>query len=136
MVLGIDWMKEVSPICFDFNKMEVTFEKEGKKMTLTGNMETGTCKMIMGKRLHKLLKNKWTQVAQLFSMHAWELEGDTERMESFLLNSMDATHIPWEVTQIDSLNFLLDEFGDLLEEPKALPPPRPIDHTINLKPNV
>ena len=45
MVLGVNWMREVNPIYFDFNKMEVTFEKGGKKMTLTGNMEAGTCKM-------------------------------------------------------------------------------------------
>ena len=28
VVLGVNWMKNVSLICFDFNKMEVTFEKE------------------------------------------------------------------------------------------------------------
>ena len=33
VVLGVDWMKDVSPISFDFNKMEVTFAKEGKQMT-------------------------------------------------------------------------------------------------------
>ena len=38
MVLGVDWMKEVSPINFDFNRMEVSFEKDGKKMTLPGEM--------------------------------------------------------------------------------------------------
>ena len=32
VVLGVDWMKQVSPISFDFNRMEVTFEKGGKKM--------------------------------------------------------------------------------------------------------
>jgi len=56
-------MREVSPICFDFNKMEVTFEKGGKRMTLIGSAEVGTCKMISGKKLHKLLRSKWTQVA-------------------------------------------------------------------------
>ena len=35
---SIGWMKHASPICFDFNKMEVTFEKEGKKIT---NREQG-----------------------------------------------------------------------------------------------
>ena len=43
-------MKEISPI-FDFNKMEVTFEKEGRRMTIIGNAETEMCKLIMGKRL-------------------------------------------------------------------------------------
>ena len=63
MVLGVDWMREVSPICFDFNQMEVTFEKEGRRMTLTSSAEAATCKLITSKRLHKLFKSKWTQVA-------------------------------------------------------------------------
>ncbi|XP_052198354.1 uncharacterized protein LOC127805643 [Diospyros lotus] len=45
-VLGVDWMKMVSPLVFDFNKLEVTFEMEGKKLTLTGSLETGECKLI------------------------------------------------------------------------------------------
>ena len=39
IVLEVDWMKNVSPICFDFNKMEVTFEKESRRMTLIGSAE-------------------------------------------------------------------------------------------------
>jgi len=39
--------------------MEVTFEKEGKKMTLTGNKEIKACKMITRRKLQKLLKSKW-----------------------------------------------------------------------------
>lgn len=31
MVLGVDWMREVNPICFDFKKMEVIFEKGGNE---------------------------------------------------------------------------------------------------------
>jgi len=44
-------MKNVSPISFDFNKMEVTFEKDGKRRILKGSQEAGMCKMITGKRL-------------------------------------------------------------------------------------
>ena len=50
--------------------MEVTFEKGGKRITITCSPEVGTCKLISGKRLHKLFKSKWTQVAQLFSIQA------------------------------------------------------------------
>ena len=39
IVLGVDWMKEMSPISFDFNRMEVTFVKDGRKKTLTSSLE-------------------------------------------------------------------------------------------------
>ena len=51
VVLGVDWMKHVSPICFDFNKMEVIFKEKDKKITLTGSKKVGICKMITEKRL-------------------------------------------------------------------------------------
>lgn len=51
VVLGVDWMKQVSPISFDFNIMEVTFEKGGKEMTLMGCKEMESCKMIIGRKL-------------------------------------------------------------------------------------
>ena len=35
VVLGLDWMKGVRPISFDFNRMEVSFEKEGRRLILT-----------------------------------------------------------------------------------------------------
>ena len=48
----------MSPICFDFNMMEVSFEKEGKRMTLTSGKEAVACKMITGKRLRRVLQSK------------------------------------------------------------------------------
>jgi len=58
IVLGVDWMKTVCPISFDFNKFSIAFEKDGRKLTLAGSLDMGLCKMIMGKRLQKMLKNK------------------------------------------------------------------------------
>ena len=136
MVLSVDWMREVSSICFDFKKMEVTFDKGGKQMTITGSAEAGTCKLISGKRLYKLFKSKWTQVAQLFSIRA--IDQEEEELDyggKLTLESTRDGSIPWEVNQLDLLDELLAEFKDLFEEPKALPPLRPLDHTINLKPN-
>ena len=102
-------------------------------MTLTGKVDSGMCKMISGKRFNKLFKSKWMQVAQLFSIHA--LEGDESMMaELYSRRTEEAKPTTWEVTQLDILNELLVEFEDLFEEPNSLPPPRPIDHTIALKP--
>ena len=69
--------------------MEVSFEKEGKRMTLTGGKETGSCKMTNGRRLPRMLKGKWNQLAHLFSIVAIEeaKEGQKAQGEMFLIVS-------------------------------------------------
>ena len=62
VVLGVDWIKGVSPISFDFNRMEVSFEKRGRRMTLTRGKEVATCKMITRKRLRRVLQSNWSQL--------------------------------------------------------------------------
>lgn len=39
IVLGVDWMRKVSPLTFDFNKMEVTVDMGSTKLTLRGIMK-------------------------------------------------------------------------------------------------
>lgn len=41
VVLGVDWMRTVSPLTFDFNKLEVKVEIGNTKLTLMGIMEQG-----------------------------------------------------------------------------------------------
>jgi len=33
-----DWMRTMSPLTFDFNKLELTLEVEERKLTLSGNV--------------------------------------------------------------------------------------------------
>ena len=71
-MLGVDWMRGlslISLISFDFNKIDVSFEKKGRKMTLAGSKETGTCKLIIGKKLQKIFINKWAEAIVLNSGH-------------------------------------------------------------------
>lgn len=132
VVLGVDWMKGVSPISFDFNRMEVSSEKEGKRMTLTSGQEVATCKMIMGKRLQRVLKSKWNQFTQLFSIVAVEeLPGEGE----LRLTVCHQRRNDDQVCTFPLIDELLADFKDLFVEPKALPPNRTLDHAINLKPN-
>lgn len=132
MVLGVDWMKGVSPISFDINRMEVSIEKEGRRMILTGGKEAGTCKMITGKRLQKVLKGKWSQLASLFSIvAAKELHGGYEKAY-LTINSIELLD---QVNHLDCINELLAEYKDLCMEPKSLPPTKSFDHAIHLKPN-
>ena len=68
-------MRTVSPLTFDFNKLEVIVEMEGRKLTLVGSLEQGECKMINGRKLKKLIQYKEGQVSQLYSIHVVEWEG-------------------------------------------------------------
>ena len=107
VVWGVDWMKQMSPICFDFNRIEVTFEKEGKGMTLVGNKEVRVCKMIMGKCLQKMLKQKLTKMAQLFSIQTVEEgeEKDKSGDNELLLVVSSPSHAEWEVNQLNLLSY-------------------------------
>ena len=55
IVLGVDWMKTVSPLTFYFNKLEMTMEVRGKRPTLLGSLEQGECKLIKGSKLQKMV---------------------------------------------------------------------------------
>ena len=105
-------------------------------MTLNGSTETGVCKMISGKKLQKIFKNKWAQVAQLFLIHGVEQMGDDKEQEGDLRLSINSQPPPqWKLCELDSLDKLLVEFDNLFMEPNFLPPSRPLDHSITLKPN-
>ncbi|XP_026396090.1 uncharacterized protein LOC113290721 [Papaver somniferum] len=42
MVLGVDWMRELSPMLFDFKKLTITFQHQGKNIELVGHTEEAT----------------------------------------------------------------------------------------------
>ena len=74
IVLGVDWMRTVSPLTFDFNKLEVTLDVVREKLTLVGSLEMGECKLITGKKLQMLLAKRKVQISYLFSIQAVEIQ--------------------------------------------------------------
>lgn len=52
MVLKADWMKEVSFIIFDFNKLIVSFFKEGTNILLQGQSDSATLSMMSDSEVH------------------------------------------------------------------------------------
>ena len=47
-------MCTVSPLTFDFNKLEVTLEIGGRKLTLVGSLKHGECK-----------NDQWEEIAEV-----------------------------------------------------------------------
>jgi len=47
-------MRTISPLTFDFNKLEVTVDIWGRKLTLMGSLEQAKCRMINGRKLQEV----------------------------------------------------------------------------------
>ncbi|XP_026447251.1 uncharacterized protein LOC113347788 [Papaver somniferum] len=56
MVLGVDWMKGMSPTVFDFNKLTIELSWEGQTIKLQGNSPTTQLSMMTGKALRKWVR--------------------------------------------------------------------------------
>ncbi|XP_026398913.1 uncharacterized protein LOC113294751 [Papaver somniferum] len=113
MVLGVDWMKGMSPMVFDFNKLTVDFSLEGKPIKLQGNSPTTQISMMTGKALRKWVRqNKHGMVGRLFAITACE----------------EQTVTPTPILP------LLQKYETVFQEPNTLPPSSAHDHHIPLKP--
>ena len=69
------------------------------------------------------------QITHLYSLRGMEVEDQAANVEAELKLLMN------EVTTCDNLYLLLTKFKDLFLEPTSLPPQRPFDHSIHIKPN-
>ena len=75
------------------------------------------------------------QISQLYSIHAIEGE-EVDQTEEYLPENKEASHATHqEVTTLDSLHVLMENFKDLFQEPNSLPPQRPLDYAMPLKPH-
>ncbi|XP_026410722.1 uncharacterized protein LOC113305945 [Papaver somniferum] len=113
MVLGVDWMRELSPVKFDFKNMLISFKKNGKEVILQGNAESTSISVMTGESCQKYLKkHKHGLVGHLFS-----------------ITGTDSTP-----TIPTILQPLLDSFKGIFQEPTTLTPTRAHDHYIPLQP--
>lgn len=118
MVLGVDWLKQNSPVTFDYQSLSITILKEGRKIVLQGGMQEGTLKTMSGKGLSKLLRGKQAVTqGYLCMVSACKEEIDVKA----------PVQAPPEITK------LLQQYEDIFQEPQGLPPRRYHDHRIPLK---
>ncbi|KAL4281537.1 hypothetical protein GQ457_03G002250 [Hibiscus cannabinus] len=111
MVLGVDWMKNYSPIVMDFKEMTLSFQHEGKAIILQGGQRIQKIKLISEDKLQKFTQKNQEWIGEIFLMNA---------------ESSEAT-VP------EVLQPLLEEYKEVFEDPKGMPPPRQQDHAIVLK---
>ncbi|XP_019153739.1 PREDICTED: uncharacterized protein LOC109150304 [Ipomoea nil] len=115
IVLGMDWIDIYAPIQLHTRPPGISFHKEGKRVLLKG-----------------LTKKIVLQQASKKEIRKWKKEG----VQGYLLQGMIHVINPSESTEPHhtELTAILQEYQEIFEEPKSLPPSRSLDHEIPLIP--
>lgn len=113
VILGIDWLKLHSPMSVDWTAKWLRIPHNGTQVTLKGiQPDTQKCPPISTKQLQN-----------------WEMIDDVVHclLVCFVADLPESACIP-------AMQPLLQQFSELFEKPKGLPPQRPFDHAIPLLP--
>ncbi|KAA8525928.1 hypothetical protein F0562_007972 [Nyssa sinensis] len=107
VVLGAQWLQTLGPILWDFSKLQMQFQMNGKTITWHGLSH---------------LTNKFVDEATI-------RRSTCKRKEGILLqlNSFEAQPLP-SMTVNEQLQPLLEKYNDVFEEPSGLPPKRVHGH--------
>ncbi|XP_019151052.1 PREDICTED: uncharacterized protein LOC109147849 [Ipomoea nil] len=125
MVLGMDWIDRYAPIQLHTRPPGISFIKEGQQVTLRGlTKKAGRLQEVSKKEL-----KKWQQ----YGIQGFLVQCEGVRQERG--NNECSVYCKVVVqTEYKELTELLQQFQDLFEEPKDLPPRRLYDHSIPLLP--
>ncbi|GAU31589.1 hypothetical protein TSUD_54120 [Trifolium subterraneum] len=116
LVLGVQWLKTLGPIITDYDKLTMSFCKEGQQVLLTGVPKASPEEA----NIHQLQRLLSTNAIDTF-FHLQLLHPESTTPS---LNHQDS-----RVTE------LLHKFQTLFQTPTHLPPQRPVEHQIPLLPN-
>ncbi|WOH05104.1 hypothetical protein DCAR_0624517 [Daucus carota subsp. sativus] len=113
IILRVNWMKVVSPVVFDFDHGVIAVKWKGKRIELSNNSSVDYVEKIVTTSDVKAYSSE--DACFLCQVVAVEEETTTTNITP------------------SSITALLQQYPDLFEEPKGLPPPRAHDHLIPLK---
>nr|XP_009593959.1 uncharacterized protein LOC104090542 [Nicotiana tomentosiformis] len=124
VVLGVQWLSDLGDILFNFKKLTMQFEYEGKMLLLQGIRPK--LQMVESDALQKIQR----ECAQLFMIKVVTRNAQEKHKEGQepILGNEPVEIQPVEIQQV------LHEFEAVFSEPKGLPPFRePFDHHIPFK---
>lgn len=111
LILGVNWMKKVSPVMLDFETNTISVKWKGKKMDL---------KQVDGGPTVKLVSNS--------KKSNWFHKDDT----CYLVQVMTTNAEKGTIDIPEEIKPILQEYQDVFNEPRGLPPKRTQDHRIPL----
>ncbi|XP_047952978.1 uncharacterized protein LOC125198733 [Salvia hispanica] len=113
VVLGLPWLESLGPVLTDYRTMTMNFEQEGCEHILRGFSPSPKAKSIEWDELTKEPSNE-TSVFVLMKSSETETESALEEVHT-------------------DIQRILNQFDDVMSEPKGLPLPRTYDHRITFK---
>ncbi|CAA0814232.1 Unknown protein [Striga hermonthica] len=116
IVLGMPWLQELGKVIHDYKQMTMEFRWNGKRVTLQG---------IEGMEPRLISYNQLTAVME---------SGDMLEMFEVYSISSDGVEKENSIQVPKACKPLLQEFADVFQEPKGLPPRRTYDHRVHLQP--
>ncbi|KAD5507739.1 hypothetical protein E3N88_15442 [Mikania micrantha] len=121
IVLGIQWLQTLNDINWNFKQLTMKFKVGGKSLVIKGTNVNNITMCSMEKFNNMVQNSKQITHGQLFSLQL--MEGEVFQHQP----TIEGSQIP------PPLQTLLDEYQEIFELPKGLPPSRDCDHKIQLK---
>lgn len=110
LILGVQWLGQVSPVCFDFGKQEIAIHWVNEQIVLKCDQSTNPeFQVELEERTRDNSKPLACFLVQLTAVE--EIK--------------DSTPVPRELQPV------IDQFPDIFKTPTGLPPQRPQDHLIS-----
>jgi hypothetical protein len=113
-ILGVDWLKKHGPVTGDWNLKTLTITNMGKRVHLQGVQHTKPASV---RELPVEQLVKWSKGNEVWALAV---------LQPDIAEAFSAT--PPEIQSV------LAQFQEVFSDPKILPPSRPYDHAITLKP--
>jgi hypothetical protein len=111
LILGMDWLQQHSPMQVDWVKKQFIIPVGDKEFTIKGiQANTSDCPAVSAKQLQQMIESEEMAYCLWICLEA---EVQTEYC-------------------IPEMKHILEQYKQLFEEPKGLPPSRPFDHSIPL----
>ncbi|XP_073367792.1 uncharacterized protein [Aegilops tauschii subsp. strangulata] len=115
-VLGVDWLAQFSPMNCHWGLKTMEFRYDSVNIKLQG-VHTPTEPTLTEMRADQL--SKWIQGTEVWALAVVHTDNHP---------AVTTDEVP------PQLQALLDEYADVFQEPKTLPPHRDFDHAIHLEP--